>query len=65
MADRSREKLTREDFNAPRAVPKRRGAFHRALTLLLVLAVVLAAVIVAAYGDLANVDSLRRLHREA
>jgi len=61
MADRSREKLTREDFNARRAVPRRHGAFRRALTLVLVLAVVLAAVVVAAYGDLSNVDSLRRL----
>ena len=55
-----RENLTREDFQERRAAPKRHGTLHRILVLGLTLAVVLLAVMAAAYLDLSNFDSLRR-----
>ena len=55
-----KDKLSREDLRADRAAPPRRGTFHRILVLVAVLAVVLGAVLAAAYLDLSNFDSLRR-----
>ena len=55
-----KDKLSREDLRADRAAPPRRGTLHRILVLVAVLAVVLGAVLAAAYLDLSNFDSLRR-----
>ena len=55
-----KDKLSREDLRADRATPPRRGTLHRILVLVAVLAVVLGAVLAAAYLDLSNFDSLRR-----
>ena len=60
MTDLDKGKLTREELEAPRAVPARHGAFRRILTLALTLLVVLGIVMAAAYFDLTNFDSLRR-----
>ena len=55
-----RDKLSREELRAGCAPPARHGTFHRILVLVAVLAVVLGAVLTAAYLDLSNFDSLRR-----
>ena len=55
-----KDKLSREDLRADRAAPPRLGTLHRILVLVAVLAVVLGAVLAAAYLDLSNFDSLRR-----
>ena len=47
-----KDKLSREDLRADRAAPPRRGTLHRILVLVAVLAVVLGAVLAAAYLDL-------------
>lgn len=58
MTDRG--DLSREEFRAERAVPKRHGALRRILLLFAVLAAVLGVTAAAAYWDLSNFDSLRR-----
>ena len=55
-----KENLSREELRADRAAPARHGALYRIAMLVLVLAVVLGAVLAAAYLDLSNFDSLRR-----
>lgn len=55
-----KDKLTREELRAERAAPARHGTLHRMGVLAAVLAVVLLAVLAAAYLDLTNFDSLRR-----
>ena len=55
-----RDKLSREELRAGCAPPARHGTFHRILVLVAVLAVVLGAVLAAAYLDLSIFDSLRR-----
>ena len=55
-----KDKLSREDLRADRAAPPRRGTLPRIRVLVAVLAVVLGAVLAAAYLDLSNFDSLRR-----
>ena len=52
-----KDKLSREDLRADRAAPPRRGTLHRILVLVAVLAVVLGAVLAAAYLDLSNIPA--------
>lgn len=61
MIDRDEEKLTREEFRRAQAHPRSTGGMGRALRVVLVLAVVLGVVIAAAWKDLKNLDSVKRL----
>ena len=61
MNDRKNDNLSRKDFEEPQAVPVRHGALKRAALLLVTLVAVLGIVLAAAYWDLSNFDSVRRL----
>lgn len=61
MIDRDEEKLTREEFRRAQAHPRSAGGFRRVLRVVSVLAVVLAVVAAAAWKDLKNLDSVKRL----
>lgn len=60
MTERDQNEIGREETESA-AAPRRRGRARRLLTALLVLVLVLGAVAFAAYSDLNNVDSLKRL----
>ena len=61
MNDREQDNLTREEFRRSQAAPRRSGGFGRALRVLLTLLIVLAVVVAAAWKDLKSLDSVKRL----
>ena len=61
MNDRELDNLTREEFRRSQAAPRRSGGFGRALRVLLTLLIVLAVVVAAAWKDLKSLDSVKRL----
>lgn len=61
MRKQESDNLSRGDFQQEQAAPRRYGGMRRAGKLLAVLVLVLAVVLVAAYRDLNNFDSVRRL----
>ena len=61
MNDREQDNLTREEFRRSQAAPRRSGGFGRALRVLLTLLIVLAVVVAAAWKDLRSLDSVKRL----
>ncbi len=61
MRNDDTKKLTREDFEGERRVPKRYGRLRGVLSLTVMLAVVLGVVLLAAYWDLNSFDSFKRL----
>ncbi len=61
MTKRDSDNLSREDFKREQAAPRRHGTMKRIVTIVLVLAVVLGAVLLAAYQDINSFDSLRRM----
>ena len=60
MNDREQDNLTREEFRRSQAAPRRSGGFGRALRVLLTLLIVLAVVVAAAWKDLKSLDSVKR-----
>lgn len=61
MNDREQDNLTREEFRRSQAAPRRSGGLGRALRVLLTLLIVLAVVVAAAWKDLKSLDSVKRL----
>lgn len=61
MNDWEQDNLTREEFRRSQAAPRRSGGFGRALRVLLTLLIVLAVVVAAAWKDLRSLDSVKRL----
>ncbi len=61
MNDREQDNLTRGEFRRSQAAPRRSGGFGRALRVLLTLLIVLAVVVAAAWKDLKSLDSVKRL----
>ena len=61
MTDRNFDNLSPEELEREQAAPRRHGTLKRVFSVFLVLAVVLGAVVFAAYRDLSSFDSVRRL----